>query len=177
MQTLDVQSQDFIPISARTLGCCEGLSVDVYLKFDALATPTLFCSRDLPVDSEHFRQLIDSGVSKLYIESSSYTDYQSHLRSNWKAILNEDRFSQSNRTVVMTEVVRAVLSEAFTSKDTDSVVETCNELGNSIVSVLAERPLLVSELYDVMYHDYATFTHSSNVASYISVLALNAGKH
>jgi HD-GYP domain-containing protein (c-di-GMP phosphodiesterase class II) len=175
MQTFSSVPQEYIPISPQTLGCCNGLSVNIYLKVDAVAKPTLFCSRDLPVEPEQLRQLIDAGVSKLYIESNSYTDYQSHLRSNWKSLLNEDRFNESNRTAVMSEVVRAVLSEQFASRDTSTVVETCNELGSSIVSVLAERPVLVSELYDVMYHDYATFTHSSNVASYISVLARALG--
>ena len=168
-------AQQFIPISPKTLGCCDGLNVDVYLIASADSTPTLFCSRDVSVKSEQLLQIMNAGVSKLYIESNSYTDYQAHLRSNWKAIIDQDRFSQSNRTAVMSEVVRAVLSEQFTSTDTQSVVETCNELGSSIVSVIAERPVLVSELSDVMYHDYATFTHSSNVASYLSVLAKALG--
>lgn len=175
MRTSSAETQEFIPISARTLGCCEGLSVNIYLKVDAASTPTLFCSRDVPVETDQLRHILDAGVTKLYIESSSYNDYQSHLRSNWQSILNDDRFQESNRTAVMSEVVRAVLCDQFASKDTDSVVEACNELGASIVNVLAERPVLVSELYNVMYHDYATFTHSSNVASYISVLAKAIG--
>lgn len=175
MRTLSPLPQDFIPISSRTLGCCDALSVDIYLKVAGDATPTLFCSRNLPVDREQLKQLLDAGVSKLYIESTSYHEYQSHLRSNWKSTLTNDRFNESSQTAVMSEVVRAVLSEQFASNDTETVVETCNELGTSIVSVLAERPVLVSELYDVMYHDYATFTHSSNVASYIAILAKALG--
>jgi HD-GYP domain-containing protein (c-di-GMP phosphodiesterase class II) len=167
--------QQFIPISPKTLGCCDGLNVDVYLIANANSTPTLFCSRELAIESEQLRQIIKAGVSKLYIESNSYTDYQTHLRSNWKSILDQDRFNESNRTAVMSEVVRAVLSEQFASTDTQTVVETCHELGVSIVNVIAERPVLVSELSDVMYHDYATFTHSSNVASYIAVLAKALG--
>jgi HD-GYP domain-containing protein (c-di-GMP phosphodiesterase class II) len=139
------------------------------------ATPTLFCSQNLKVEPQKLQQVLDTGVTKLYIECNSYTAYQSHLRGNWKSLLTEDGFNKSNRAAVMSEVVRAVLSEQFASKDTEAVVETCNDLGSSIVSVLAERPVLVSELYDVMYHDYATFTHSSNVASYISLLARALG--
>ncbi|MDX1927920.1 MAG: HD domain-containing protein [Pirellulaceae bacterium] len=168
-------TQQFIPISAKTLGCCDGLNVDVYLIASADSTPTLFCSREVAVESEQLRQIIKAGVSKLYIDSTSYTDYQTHLRNNWKSILDQDRFNESNRTAVMSEVVRAVLSEQFASTDTQTVVETCSELGGSIVNVIAERPVLVSELSDVMYHDYATFTHSSNVASYMAVIAKALG--
>ncbi len=170
-----ISAQELIPISARTLGCCDGLDVDIYLKATAESDAILFCSRDFPVEQKQLQQIIDSGASKLFIASSSYNDYQSYLRSNWKSILDEDRFSESNRTAVMSEVVRAVLSEQFSSEDTEAVVDTCHELGTSIVGVLEERPVLVSELYDVMYHDYATFTHSSNVASYIGILAKALG--
>jgi HD-GYP domain-containing protein (c-di-GMP phosphodiesterase class II) len=168
-------AQDFIAISARTLGCCAGLNVDVYLKVDADAKPMLFCARDFEVDPQKLRELIAAGVTKFYIESNSYTAYQSHLRGNWKSLLDADRFDEYDRTAVMTDVVRAVLSEQFVRDDTVAIVETCHELGSAIVSVLAERPVLVSELYDFMYHDYATFTHSSNVASYIAILARALG--
>lgn len=168
-------TQDFIPISPRTLSCCEGLSVDVYLQVDAVSTPTLFCSRELGVDPKMLEELLDVGVKKLFIESISYNAYQSHLRSNWKTILLGNKFSESNQTAVLSEVVRAVLSEQFASDDTECVVNTCEELGSSICRVLAARPVLVSEMYDVLYHDYATFTHSTNVACYISLLAKELG--
>jgi putative nucleotidyltransferase with HDIG domain len=119
--------------------------------------------------------LADAGVTKLYIESDSYDSYQSHLRRNWKSLLNKDNIVDASRTAVMSDVVRAVLREQFRSKDTPSIVETCNELSNSIIDILEEQPVLVSMLHDVMCHDYATFTHSSNVASYTAILARELG--
>ncbi len=75
----------------------------------------------------------------------------------------------------MSDVVRAVLHEQFTSQDTPQLVSTCTDLGTAIVDVLNERPLLVSELHDVMCHDYATFTHSTNVACFATILAKALG--
>ena len=177
MQTLTSNPtlREFIPICALTLACSEGLNVDVFLKVDAHSKPKLFCSRNFNVEPGQLQELHDAGVTKLYIESDSYQSYQSYLRSNWKSLLNGERASESNRIAVMTEVVRAVLSEQFSSTDTALIVDTCNELGSSIVSILQQLPMLVSGLYDVMYHDYATFTHSSNVASYIAILARELG--
>ena len=177
MHTLapDFAFREFIPICALTLGSSEGLDVDVYLKVDAHSKPKLFCSRNLIVEPGQLQELVEAGVTKLYIESDSYQTYQSYLRSNWKSLLNAERATESNRIAVMTEVVRAVLSEQFGSQDTSLIVDTCCELGSSIVNILQQLPMLVTGLYDVMYHDYATFTHSSNVASYIAILARELG--
>ena len=159
MQTLTSNPtlREFIPICALTLGCSEGLNVDVFLKVDAHSKPKLFCSRNLNVEPGQLQELLEAGITKLYIESDSYQSYQSYLRSNWQSLLNAERATDSNRIAVMTEVVRAVLSEQFGSTDTALIVDTCNELGGSIISILQQLPMLVTGLYDVMYHDYAPF--------------------
>jgi HD-GYP domain-containing protein (c-di-GMP phosphodiesterase class II) len=157
------------------LSCSTGLSVDVFLKVDANATPKLFCSRRLQLKPRQLQNLLDAGVAKLYVERDSYETYLSDLRDNWKLMLNGDCFVEANRIALMCEVVRAVLSEQFNINDTSSIVDTCFELSNSIICILHERPVRVSSLHDVMCHEYAIGTHSSNVATYIAILARELG--
>ena len=177
MQALDLsESNGLIPISALTLNCGADLNTDIFLKVGATSTPKLYCSRSMAVTPQQVQSLIDAGVTKLYISSDSYDAYQCHLRSNWRSLLNEnERAAEQNQTALMSDVVRAVLCDQFASTDTVSVVSTCDELGTAIVRVLTERPVLVSELHDVMCHDYATFTHSSNVACFCGMLAAELG--
>ncbi len=176
MQSPEPDSLDsLIPISALTLNCGAELNTDIFLKIDATSTPKLYCSRNMAVAPRQVQSLIDAGVTKLYIPSESYDAYQIHLRNNWRSLLSESEVVNRNRTALMSDVVRAVLCDQFTSSDTASVVTTCDELGTAIVHVLSERPVLVTELHDVMCHDYATFTHSSNVACFCASLATELG--
>lgn len=168
-------SRQFIPISPLILAGRDGLSVDVFLKVDATATPKLYCSRRLQVSPRQLQLLLDAGISKLYIESESYKSYLADLQSNWEVLLNDDRSIEADRTPLMYEVVRAVLGEHFRTGDTSSIVETCDKLARSIVHILHESPASVTRLHDVMYHDYALSTHSSNVAIYVAVLARELG--
>lgn len=176
MQALEQNTVDgLIPISALTLNCGANLHTDIFLKVDSTSTPKLYCSREMTVEPLQVQTLIDAGVTKLYISSDSYDSYQVHLRSNWQSLLSENNGAEQNRTALMSDVVRAVLSDQFTSNDTVAIVNTCDELGAAIVRVLTERPVLVTDLHDVMCHDYATFTHSSNVACFCGLLATELG--
>ena len=177
MQTLAPSraSRQFIPICPLLLSGKGGLSVDVFIKVDANATPKLYCSRRLQVNPRQLQLLLDAGISKLYIESDSYKAYLDDLRSNWVSILNDDNSGEADRTALMYEVVRAVMGDQFNSNNTVSIVETCDKLSHSIVNILQEQPVFVSRLHEMMHHDYALFTHSSNVAIYIAVLAQELG--
>lgn len=172
---LTAPSQEFIPISTLTLNCNMEISVDVFLKVDATAAPKLFCSREMKIEPSRLHQLLDAGISKLFIRGESYQDYQAHLRSNWKALLAVGENFGTSSATILSDVVRAVLHEQFNSEDTNEVVETCKELAVAIVDTLTDRPLIVSELNDVMCHDYATFTHSTNVACFAAMLSKGLG--
>ncbi|MDX1927922.1 MAG: HD domain-containing protein [Pirellulaceae bacterium] len=173
MQTLAPSraTRQFIPISPLLLSSKNGLSVDVFLKVDANATPKLYCSRRLQVGSRQLQLLLDAGISKLYIESESYKSYLSDLHSNWESILADDSPIQADRTALMYEVVRVILGEQFKSDDASSIVRECQKLSGSLVNVLRTYPATISQLHDLMHHDYALCTHSSNVAIYIALLA------
>ena len=168
-------SRQFLPISALTLSCCTELGVDVFLKVDVNATPQLFCSRRLHVKPQQLQHLLVEGVTKLYIRSDSYESYLAHLCSNWKLLLHGDHLAEANRTALMYDIVRSVLSDQFSHNDSSSIVDTCFELSHSIIHILQERPVRVSGLYDLMCHDYSIVTHSSNGAIYVAKLATELG--
>ncbi len=177
MQTLTSSRalREFIPISPLMLSGKKGLSVDVFIKVDAYATPKLYCSRRLQVNPRQLQLLLDAGITKLYVERDSYQSYLSELRSNWERILNEDYPLEADRAGLMCEVARAVLEEQFNTNDTSSIVNTCKQLSCSVIDILQQRPVLVSSLHASMSHDDAIGTHSSNVGIYIAVLARELG--
>jgi putative nucleotidyltransferase with HDIG domain len=177
MQTLAPSraSKQFIPISPLLLTGTNGLSVDVFLKVDEHATPKLYCSRRLQVNPRQLQLLLEAGISKLYIESDSYKSYLSDLRDNWELLLSSESPVEADRIGLMYEVVRAVMDEQLNSADTAAIVDTCCKLGHSIVDNLHFCPTNIARLHEVMHHDYALCTHSSNVAIYMAVLARELG--
>jgi putative nucleotidyltransferase with HDIG domain len=166
---------ELIPVSLSTLIAGSAVGVDLFMCESLEARPVLFCTQDSAITPARLQQLSGEGVSKLYIHRDSYESYQGYLRENLALLLENESISPIDRVAIMGDVVRAVLKEQMPSKDTAQLVETCVDLGNSITRILGDQPVLVSDLCDVLHHDYATFTHSTNVASYAVVLASELG--
>ena len=164
-----------IPISMATLSPQALLGVDIYLKSSQESVPVLFYSSDELPDLSRLEPYVNQGVNKLFIDSSDRAKYQSYLRENWRDLISDDSMPITNRVAVMSEVMRDVLSEEFVSGDTESIVLASQQLGFGTCDLVSDNPVVARQLYNVLHHDYATFTHCTNVSLYAVVLARALG--
>ncbi len=172
---VDLEVNQLVPISGVTLLAKSVTGIDIFASAGKDSIPILFCSKDEPVEYSRLRKILDEGVLKLYVTSESYKAYQAYLRDHWTDILVDENLPIETRTSVLSEVLRDVLDVSFQSGDTNKIVASSKSLGAGIVKVLGNKNVLVSGLCDVLRHDYATFTHSANVACYIAMLANRLG--
>jgi HD-GYP domain-containing protein (c-di-GMP phosphodiesterase class II) len=72
--------------------------------------------------------------------------------------------------------VRDVLHAAFSHRDNlDQTVSAAEQLGVLAADIITKDEFAASDLFEVLHHDYATFTHSANVAFYCGLLAAELG--
>ncbi len=173
MLSLDVRQM--VSISATTLLSNSITGVDVFASSGEDAEPILFCSKDETIKASKLQKILNEGILKLYISSECFQKYQTYLRDHWKQILDDKKLSTATRTSVLNEVLLDALNVSFRTGDTEAIVNATQTLGTGIVKVLCEEKVLVSRLYDVLHHDFATFTHSANVACYAALLAKRLG--
>jgi putative nucleotidyltransferase with HDIG domain len=79
------------------------------------------------------------------------------------------------RTGALNEVVRDVLNAAFSRDDLDQTVTAAEQLGVLAADIVTKDEFAACDLFEVLHHDYATFTHSANVAFYCGILASELG--
>jgi HD-GYP domain-containing protein (c-di-GMP phosphodiesterase class II) len=75
----------------------------------------------------------------------------------------------------MSEVMRDVLSEEFSAGDTTEIVLASQQLSKGTCDILLDEPIVARQLCNVLHHDYATFTHCTNVSLYCVMLARELG--
>jgi putative nucleotidyltransferase with HDIG domain len=173
MQIIDAHG--LIPISLATLSPNCSLGIDIYLRASAEAAPVLFCAaKDCP-DLSRIAPLASQGISKLFIDHAERSSYQRYLREHWSALVQDDSIQFNNRIAVLSEVIRDVLNEEFTIGDTSRIVTQAQKLGASTRNLLGTHQLFARQLIDVLHHDYGTFTHSTNVSFYATILARELG--
>lgn len=134
----------------------------------------LYCAENHPLDQMDLDRLHGRGVTRLYIEGAARESFQQHLRE----ILDPSAEVETPITAkagALNDVVRDVLETQFKSGDTDSTVAEAERLGAITADIISHDEFAAGDLCRVLHHDYATFTHSANVAFYAGMLAAELG--
>jgi putative nucleotidyltransferase with HDIG domain len=168
-------SLNLIPISFSTLIPGSKLGLDIYILGSDGAEPILYSSRDEPLDSGKLRDIVRRGKIVPYVDASSHQVYQAYLRSHWDRIVSDENLPMQSRVTVLSEVSRDVLRQAFRDGCTEKIVQQSQFLSKGISQVMGNDSAVYQELKSILHHDYATFTHSVNVALYTTMLAKKLG--
>jgi len=164
-----------IPISMAMLSPRVLPGLDIYMRSSADSNVVLFCcGEDLP-DLSRLERMAQEGENKLFIDRCDRHKYQEYLRGNWEDLLADESQPVTNRAAIMSEVMRDVLAEDFAAGDTQEIVLASQRLGKGNSKLLGDQPILMRQLCDVLHHDYATFTHSTNVSFFSVILGRELG--
>ena len=132
----------------------------------------LFRQRSYPLDQADFERLLERGVRTLYISGADADEYREHLRDS---IISNETLSPVFRYQALREAARAVLSDALASGDCETAVAVTKDLSREMVRTVCDSKLIVGELLKTMSHDYSSFTHAVNTATYCLLLAKKWG--
>jgi putative nucleotidyltransferase with HDIG domain len=166
--------EQLMPVSLATFGHSSIVGIDLFVRPSPADPAVLLCS-SADVEQLHaVHRLLGEGIRRVYIRLEDRNLYQRFLRDNWPELLSSE-LPQSERTEIMSEVIRDVLSEQFQSGSTDSIVDNCKRYGSVVSDLLGGEPIVVMDLVKVLHHDYGTFTHSTNVSAYAVLLAKALG--
>ncbi len=167
--------RNFLPVPLHTLALTGTLPVDIYLGQDKDAAPVLFRRRHIDIAGDELSTLLESGIETVYVPCDQTDDYQKHLQNNLTSIIANHDLPLTQRLQFLGDTGRTMLREVFQSDQLDETVKQVGELSSFMTSIISENEVVVAELFDVLRHDYHTYTHVYNVASYCLLLAKGLG--
>lgn len=170
-----VAQRGFMPISVSMIVPDDMPAMSLYLKRTPDAAPRLYRGAEYPVTKKDLEELTKAGIKTLYLSCGEHATLQQYLRDNLSDILHDETISLKQRFGALNEVMRDVLSECFKRDDTGETIDHVQGLGEQAVEMMCRDDIVTSDICDVMYHDYHTFTHSANVAYYVVMLAKASG--
>ena len=165
---------DYIPISVATLLPTEAVGLDLYQEEQETRRLVLYRAADYPLSFEDLERLRGRGIHQLYISRDSRAIYQRYLRQI-ATCDDPGTIPLGVRAGALTEVVRDVLQAAFAKGSLDQTIEAAEQLGALTADILTKHTFAADDLFNVLHHDYTTFTHSANVAFYCGLLASELG--
>ncbi len=168
---------DYLPIPVDLIIPSRFIGVAFYVKDeDNKEAPfRLYREADYPFREVDLVKLRESNISKLFISVDDHHQFQNHLRENLSDILGDESLDVKERFSSLNEVMRSVLGDAFSRRNDDETVRLTNDLARDTVSLICRNDTAPKDLCKVLYHDYYTFTHSTNVSFYCVMLAKQLG--
>ncbi len=169
-----MQVSDYVPISVATLLPTETVGLDLFQQEQDSDRVVLYRGAEYPLSMEDLDRLRGRGVHRLYISKASRSTYQSYLRTIATSGESES-IPFTARVGALAEVVRDVIESAFNHNHVDQTVKAADQLGGLACDIVTNDEFAAGDLFRVLHHDYATFSHSTNVAFYCGMLASELG--
>ena len=149
--------------------------VDLYCEPNSSNTPILYRSGTYPLTQADIEDLERRGHKALYVSLSSFATIQKELVQGLDEIVEFDQIPATERFAALQAAVAMEVDIAFQLIRTDKFVTLTRRVVNCISKLFDDEPVLPRSLFDIVQHDFFTFTHVTNVAAYSMLLAEELG--
>lgn len=166
-------SAGYASIAIELIARAEKAPVDIFVSPEQAAPPKLYCRTGLSLDHEQLMSLADIGIRDFYVRHGDVRRLGEYLR---EAYLNGRRtVTVAEQFSAMQVVVSAEIEHAVRLLDCSKFVCLAATVGRDIAAFISSRNVLPYEIFSVARHDFSTFVHVTNVASYSVLLAKRLG--
>ena len=165
----------YVPMRASALRAIEAAAADMFVQYDRRSAPVLYCKAGTPLDPQLFAELADAGVEQVYVAKDDFAQVSARLLDSLESFLQRDTVPQTEKFAALQVAFSVEIEHSFRVVDCGKFHSVAERVGRQMVSLLAASDVLPRDLYRIAQHDFNTFTHVTNVASYIVVLAEHMG--
>jgi HD-GYP domain-containing protein (c-di-GMP phosphodiesterase class II) len=146
-------------------------NVEIYIWPEGDQEPTLYCGADVPLTERDLERLSARGVRFVYLSRAAFADLTDELRHSLDDVLADDGIPAEERLAVLQSAMALEVDSAFHAVSCDRFVDVSRQVARQINSLLAEYEVVPRTLFQILRHDFYTFTHLTNVATFATLLA------
>ena len=150
-------------------------SVDLYIQYEANSQPALYYRAGCPLEADQVSRLHATGVRLILVRSNEIHLFASHLLEAVDARAECERIPPAERFAALQLAMAVEIEHAARLIDCGPYVAVADKLGRELTSMLVNNNVLPGDLFRLARHDFNTFTHITNVASYGVILAERLG--
>ena len=165
----------YVPMRASALRSIDTAPADLFVQYDRGSPPVLYCRAGCVFNAQHFAELADAGVEQLYVGKDDFDQVSSRLLDSLESYFQRDTVPQTEKFAALQIAVSVEIEHSLRVGDCGIFQSIAEKIGRQMVSLLAASDVLPRDLFRIARHDFNTFTHVTNVASYIVILAEHMG--
>jgi HD-GYP domain-containing protein (c-di-GMP phosphodiesterase class II) len=165
----------YLPVQVSMLRRLQQSPVDLFVQYEPHQALVLYNRGDCSIDSARLAALIDAGVQNIYVPAENFQRFGAHLLAAVESAGDRDPIPAAERFAVLQLAVAAEIEHATRLMDCGPYVAVAEKVSRELISLLSASDVLPHDLYRLARHDFNTFTHVTNVASYGMVFAAHLG--
>jgi HD-GYP domain-containing protein (c-di-GMP phosphodiesterase class II) len=165
----------FMPVQIEMLQRLQHSPVELFIQYDAGVEPVLYHRAGRPLEEGQITRLGQGGVRQVLIRTNEFHSFSAHLLHTLDSQSEVDAIPAAERYAALQLAMAAEIEHAARLIDCGPYVAVAEKLGRELKTLLAGNNVLPRDLYRLARHDFNTFTHVTNVASYGVILADRLG--
>jgi HD-GYP domain-containing protein (c-di-GMP phosphodiesterase class II) len=171
MTAPSLQSQGYLPVATATLFPATDVRCDLFVQRSGNEVQ-LYRSHTCPLDEDDLARLKRSGIDHLYIRTCDADLYRQYL---CEQVLHQPTLPTEIRFSALREATRVAFQDALEASDPNQAVLMATDLGRELAHLIADQAMALEQMFQILEHDYYTFTHVCNVSTYCVMLARDLG--
>lgn len=165
----------FIAVQPEMLRRLRNTAVDLFVQYQPNCSPLLYHRAGREIGSTHLASLLDTGVQRIYVRTADFQSFGGHLLESLDDQTADEPVAQTERFAALQLALSGEIERTAHLIDCGPYVALSQNVSRSLTSLLAASDVLPRDLYRLARHDFNTFTHVTNVASYSILLARRLG--
>ena len=166
---------DFMTVRLEMLRRLPGTAVDLYIQYKADTSPTLYYRAGCKFEPDQIPRLLKTGLRHILVRSEDFHRFASGLLDAVSEQAESEVVPPAERFAALQLAMAVEIEHAARLVDCGPYVAVADKLGRDMTSLLVNNNVLPSDLFQMARHDFNTFTHITNVASYSVILAERLG--
>jgi HD-GYP domain-containing protein (c-di-GMP phosphodiesterase class II) len=165
----------FVPVQLHTLRTTRVDAADLFVQYEPHCEPMLYSRAGSRPNEEQFAELEEAGVENLYVRNDDFYTFSSDLMESLASLLKEESLPKTEKFAALQLAVAVEIDQTLRLVDCSKFRTLAEKIGHELVGLLGDAEVLPRELFRIARHDFNTFTHVTNVASYSVILAQHLG--
>jgi HD-GYP domain-containing protein (c-di-GMP phosphodiesterase class II) len=165
----------YVSVKLATLRSVETPGADLFVQYDDSQPPLLYCRAGDRLDPEHLAEIERAGVEQVYVRKEDFFRFSDDLHECLDSILRRDSIAAPEKFAALQVAVAFDVEQSLRLVDCSKFCDVAERVGHELVELFTTGEVLPHELFSMARHDFHTFTHVTNVASYCVLLAEQMG--
>jgi putative nucleotidyltransferase with HDIG domain len=165
--------QRYFAIDLASLRTDRLLNFDLYLDIDG--EMILYREKSLSFTDDCRRRLLESKVTRIYIDERQRSQYLGYMESELPTLLRDENISAATKAGIMYVTSKAIVESIFDNPTFGQNIKRSEQLVEHTVRFLTAGPEAFRDLLTLSDEDYKLYSHSVNVCTFSLGLAQQIG--